>query len=117
MLQTLAAIEAARRSRCRHDKIHIAIVKLIHQGDEATRCVLPSFVKNGNVADEHGLIIARYLDVISGTAWALAERGKIEPRDLVAGSHHWNLPALDLDEIAVLRLAVGQVAKQSLEPA
>src|SRR5258707_13805007 len=72
-------IKRPGRSGGRYYNIHIAIVELVDQHDEAPRRVLVAAREFGNVRDEHRVIEPRKLDVVILTAGSFASILEFEP--------------------------------------
>ncbi len=69
-----------------------------------------------DAAQQHGVELARDLDVVRRPARAFAQRREIEPDDALATPAHGDLAALDLDVAGARVLAAAQLLPAPLQP-
>src|SRR5258708_10500671 len=101
-------IKRPGRSGGRYYNIHIAIVELVDQHDEAPRRVLVPARESGNVRDEHRVIEPRKLDVVILTAGSFANILEFEPDHSRARGLSLDVPILHRQR----RRAAGAAARE-----
>src|SRR4029077_19007365 len=82
----------------------------------APRLVLVRAVEHGYAGEDHGLVLARDLDVVLLAARIPAWRRKLEPHDTGADTHHGDRAAGDLDRAARAGVLRCELAKQREQP-
>ena len=90
-------VQQRRRRGGAADQVDVAVVQLVDQGHEAARGIVVARVQARDAAEQHGVELARDLDVVAGRARAFAQRGEVEPGHALAARAHRDPAAVDLD--------------------